>query len=173
MAGDDNDTFLVKRSTMIPLASAARANVKSSRLLSPTETHSFDFFVIGLSVCCQTVGVTSCAYTPVLDRSIGMSARLKHVTMDARLRDEDNNPLTLTLVDLGIIPSATQGFLAAVTLMAILVAIAAVASQVTRQSLGFILRAIFIVHRSTFGMDRFMWSSGTEHTPVLEYVSAF
>lgn len=173
MAGDDIDTFLVNRSTMIPLASAAQAKVKSSRLLSPTETHSFDFIVIGLWVCCQTVGVTSLACTPVLEWSVGMSSRLKHVTMDARFRDEDNNPLTLLLVDFGIMPSATQGFLAPVTLMAILVAIAADASQVTRQSLGLILRAIFIVHRSTFGMDRFMWSSGTEHTAILECVSAF
>ena len=102
-----------------------------------------------------------------------MSARLKHVTMEARLRDEDNSPLTRLLVDLGRMPSATQGFLAPVTLMAKLVAIAADASQVTRQSLGLILRAIFTVHRITFGMDRFTWSSGTEHTPVFEYVSAF
>ncbi len=102
-----------------------------------------------------------------------MSARLKHVTMEARLRDEDNSPLTRLWVDFGRMPSATQGFLAPVTLMAKLVAIAADASQVTRQSLGLILRAIFTVHRSTFGMDRFTWSSGTEHTAVFEYVSAF
>ena len=102
-----------------------------------------------------------------------MSARLKHVTMEARLRDEDNSALTRLLVDLGRMPSATQGFLAPVTLMAKLVAIAADASQVIRQSLGLILRAIFTVHRSTFGMDRFTWSSGTEHTAVFEYASAF
>jgi len=102
-----------------------------------------------------------------------MSAWLKQVTMEARLRDEDNSLLTLMLVDLGRMPSATQGFLAPVTLMAKLVAIAADASQVIRQSLGLILRAIFIVHRSTFGMDRFTWSSGTEHTMVFENDSVF